>query len=148
MNFAKIGANARQHCIVRYHFYIFIVKKLVVDGLPDFQNLPPLSCKFRFSDQGGNPSGGTPLPLHFNATQLRYTITQLSCNYHAYFSFFMTDTAHQLLSHSHTEPAPKQTPPGTLSTGVLGWSAWQRVLAVLPLLALLWLAVWWAHTPW
>ena len=33
MNFAEIGANARQHCIVSYYFYIFIVKKLVVDGL-------------------------------------------------------------------------------------------------------------------
>ena len=147
MNFAKIGANARQHCIVRYHIYIFIVKKLVVDGLPDFQNLPPLSCKFRFSDQGGNPSGETPLPLHFNATQLRYTITQLSCKA-PYFCFFMTDTDLQHSSHSHTEPAPKQPHHETLSTGVLGWSAWQRVLAVLPLLALLWLAVWWAHTPW
>ena len=27
---------------------------------------------------------------------------------------------------------------------VLGWSAWARVAAVLPVLALLWLAVWWA----
>jgi hypothetical protein len=27
----------------------------------------------------------------------------------------------------------------------LAWSAWLRVLAVLPALVLLWLAVWWAH---
>jgi hypothetical protein len=36
-------------------------------------------------------------------------------------------------------------------TSVLGWPAWQRVLAVLPLLLLMWLAVWWAAaevTPW
>ena len=33
MNFAKFGAKARQHCIVRYQFYIMMVKKLVVDSL-------------------------------------------------------------------------------------------------------------------
>jgi len=32
----------------------------------------------------------------------------------------------------------------TWMADVLGWSAWQRVLVVLPLLALLWLAVFWA----
>jgi hypothetical protein len=34
---------------------------------------------------------------------------------------------------------------------VLAWPAWRRVLAVLPLVLALWLAVWWAHmgsTPW
>jgi hypothetical protein len=38
-----------------------------------------------------------------------------------------------------------------LTNSVLGWPAWQRMLAVLPVLALLWLAVWWASAevkPW
>jgi len=38
-----------------------------------------------------------------------------------------------------------------LTNSVLGWSAWQRVLAVLPVVLLLWLAVWWAGAevkPW
>jgi hypothetical protein len=30
------------------------------------------------------------------------------------------------------------------TTPFLGWSAWMRIAAVVPLLALLWLAVWWA----
>ena len=36
-------------------------------------------------------------------------------------------------------------------SSVLGWPAWQRVLAVLPVLLLLWLAVGWASAglpPW
>lgn len=36
-------------------------------------------------------------------------------------------------------------------SSVLGWAAWQRVLAVLPVLLLLWLAVGWASAgvpPW
>lgn len=50
--------------------------------------------------------------------------------------------------HSHAAP-PKATAPRRLS--VLAWPAWRRVLAVLPLVLALWLAVWWAHmgsTPW
>ena len=35
-------------------------------------------------------------------------------------------------------------PAAAWSAGVLGWSAWQRLLAVAPLLLLLWLAVAWA----
>jgi len=38
-----------------------------------------------------------------------------------------------------------------LACSVLGWPAWQRVLAVLPVLLLLWLAVAWASRevqPW
>jgi hypothetical protein len=34
---------------------------------------------------------------------------------------------------------------------VLAWPAWRRVLAVLPLVLALWLAVWWANSgaiPW
>jgi len=39
----------------------------------------------------------------------------------------------------------------SLACSVLGWPAWQRVLAVLPVLLLLWLAVAWASRevqPW
>jgi hypothetical protein len=32
----------------------------------------------------------------------------------------------------------------TMRGGVLAWSAWLRVIVVTPLLALLWLGVWWA----
>ena len=44
---------------------------------------------------------------------------------------------------------PKDT--GGDADSVLGWSAWLRVLAVLPLMLALWLAVWWANggaVPW
>jgi len=45
-------------------------------------------------------------------------------------------------------PSPNPASPGT---SVLAWPAWLRVLAVLPAVALLWLAVVWAHieaAPW
>ncbi|MDD2924278.1 hypothetical protein [Rhodoferax sp.] len=54
-------------------------------------------------------------------------------------------------SHDHAHPhhpVPVGSPP---ISGVLGWPAWQRVLVVLPLLVLLWLAVGWASAevqPW
>jgi hypothetical protein len=42
--------------------------------------------------------------------------------------------------------APSSSSPSHLyiRTSVLAWPAWQRVLAVIPVLALLWLAVAWA----
>jgi hypothetical protein len=46
-------------------------------------------------------------------------------------------------------PSPRPTRP--LASSVLAWPAWLRVLAVLPALALLWLAVAWAQlevAPW
>lgn len=46
-------------------------------------------------------------------------------------------------------PAPRPTRPGRPS--VLAWPAWRRVLAVLPAVLLLWLAVAWAQlevAPW
>jgi len=48
-------------------------------------------------------------------------------------------------------PGQAVSPPRLLTNSVLGWSAWQRVLAVLPVVLLLWLAVWWAGAevkPW
>lgn len=36
------------------------------------------------------------------------------------------------------------SPPPLLSRSVLAWPAWLRVLVLLPVLVLLWLAVWWA----
>ena len=48
----------------------------------------------------------------------------------------------------HPSPAPMAILP---VSSVLGWPAWQRVLAVLPVLLLLWLAVGWASAglpPW
>jgi hypothetical protein len=41
-------------------------------------------------------------------------------------------------------PAPT-THRQTHARSPLAWPAWLRVLAVLPALALLWLAAWWAH---
>ena len=62
---------------------------------------------------------------------------------------------HHPADHKHADHAHAHHPstPAALSpvTSVLGWPAWQRVLAVLPLLLLMWLAVWWASaevTPW
>ena len=61
---------------------------------------------------------------------------------------------------AHNKPAPDpltESPHNTshstrsLACSVLGWPAWQRVLAVLPVLLLLWLAVAWASRevqPW
>ena len=50
-------------------------------------------------------------------------------------------------THKHPLiPAPRhlaQRPTQRLS--VVAWPAWLRVLAVLPLLLTLWLAVWWAN---
>lgn len=55
--------------------------------------------------------------------------------------------------HTHTHPTQVHVSGATqgLSGSVLGWPAWQRVLAVLPVLLLLWLAVLWASAevqPW
>ena len=56
--------------------------------------------------------------------------------------------------HTHTRPATQghlsASTPG-LRSSVLGWPAWQRLLLVLPVLLLLWLAVLWASgevQPW
>lgn len=49
-------------------------------------------------------------------------------------------------------PIPDQHIRATRATrSVMAWAAWQRVLAVLPAIAVLWLAVAWANleiTPW
>ncbi|MBK1685744.1 hypothetical protein CKO18_19525 [Rhodoferax fermentans] len=56
--------------------------------------------------------------------------------------------------HSHTHPATQghlSTSSPDLRSSVLGWPAWQRLLLVLPVLLLLWLAVLWASAevqPW
>lgn len=41
-------------------------------------------------------------------------------------------------------PPPRPAQPSIRSSGFLAWSAWQRVLAMVPALTLLWLAVLWA----
>ncbi|APW45956.1 hypothetical protein [Rhodoferax antarcticus] len=59
-----------------------------------------------------------------------------------------THAAHALAEGTSANPALLNAP---LITSVLGWPAWLRVLAVLPVLLLLWLAVAWASaevTPW
>lgn len=69
----------------------------------------------------------------------------------------MTDPAHAHDHHhvhdQHVHPFPAHShtlKPNDFVT-VLGWPAWLRVLTVLPVLVLLWLAVLWASevvTPW
>jgi len=61
---------------------------------------------------------------------------------------------HDHAGHTHTHPPAQNhvnAPAPGLISNVLGWPAWQRVLAVLPVLLLLWLAVAWASAevqPW
>lgn len=46
-----------------------------------------------------------------------------------------------LAVHPTAHPGTKVTP----ARSVLAWPAWLRVLAVLPVVLALWLAVWWAN---
>jgi hypothetical protein len=62
-------------------------------------------------------------------------------------------TAPDHLAHSHARADTKPAPQGlqVFRGSSLGWPAWLRVLLVLPLVALLWLGVWWAMAgvkPW
>lgn len=52
--------------------------------------------------------------------------------------------------HRHADNSPHSqaeypATPLTRHFNVLAWPAWLRVLAVLPVVILLWLAVWWAN---
>jgi len=47
-------------------------------------------------------------------------------------------------AHPPSPPLPNTLGRSQLVNSVLGWPAWQRLLAVLPVLCLLWLAVAWA----
>ncbi|SMC29634.1 hypothetical protein SAMN02745857_03974 [Andreprevotia lacus DSM 23236] len=55
----------------------------------------------------------------------------------------MSHTHHDAHAHDHgtQQPAPARPAPGPT---LLALPAWQRVLLVLPLIAALWLAAWWA----
>ena len=60
---------------------------------------------------------------------------------------------HSHVSHTHTAHTTARPAQLTIQPmlSVLGWPAWLRVLAVLPVLLLLWLAVAWASAevvPW
>jgi len=49
-------------------------------------------------------------------------------------------------AHDHTAPSSAQRiAPARTGRSVLAWPAWLRVLAVLPMVLMLWLAVWWAN---
>ena len=84
----------------------------------------------------------------FNAIQLRYTLSlsQSSCIITAtgqWPIFFWNDMKPQVFLAARTA-RPRRS-------SVLAWPAWLRVLAVLPAVALLWLAVAWAQleaAPW
>ncbi|MDR3370764.1 hypothetical protein [Rhodoferax sp.] len=65
-------------------------------------------------------------------------------------STHLHDTARQNAGHPHAHGAHSPVAMSPINS-VLGWPAWQRVLAVLPLLLLMWLAVWWTSAevaPW
>jgi hypothetical protein len=78
---------------------------------------------------------------------LREILTQSSCiiiycnrvALSPHFDPWLTDLCKEPLPMSPSPPIPK--PP---KRSVLAWPAWLRVLAVLPALVLLWLAVLWA----
>ncbi|MBE0474270.1 hypothetical protein [Rhodoferax sp.] len=58
-----------------------------------------------------------------------------------------TLTPHQIDAPHPHHPVAKPTQPFS----VLAWPAWRRVLMVVPIVLLLWLAVWWANmgvSPW
>ncbi len=60
-------------------------------------------------------------------------------------------TDHDHAGHTHASISYDASVSISSFNSVLGWPAWQRVLAVLPLLLLMWLAVWWASAevaPW
>ena len=63
----------------------------------------------------------------------------------------MQQTKNSLLSHPLYRMPNTAPPPESRRRTFLAWPAWQRVLAVLPALALLWLGVLWAtmeSVPW
>jgi len=54
--------------------------------------------------------------------------------------------SHPTHDHGHPRtPAPHRVAKPIQTRSVLAWPAWQRVLAVLPVLLALWLAVCWAN---
>jgi hypothetical protein len=67
---------------------------------------------------------------------LRYSLPQLSC--------IITRKYGAAMSIKIIPLIKKVRPHRRATKGLLAWSAGQRVLAVLPVLALLWLAVAWA----
>lgn len=48
--------------------------------------------------------------------------------------------------HPHAPGSDHEAQQPAQTRSVLAWPAWLRVLAVLPVLLALWLAVWWANT--
>lgn len=89
-----------------------------------------------------------------NATMLHYNLPQPSCNYQLilpsfpfYFGRPMSlpqpSAPQQAHSHSGARASSRQASRPSL----LAWPAWLRVLAILPVVALLWLGVAWALTP-
>jgi len=62
--------------------------------------------------------------------------------------YFSNDPNMSHPTHDHGHPhsvAPHHGARLKQPRSVLAWPAWLRVLAVLPLLLALWLAVWWAN---
>ena len=76
------------------------------------------------------------------ATQLHYTLPQSSC--------IITATGRFATLHLQQTMKPHRFPV-LRRVSVLAWPAWLRVLALLPAVALMWLAVAWAQleaAPW
>ena len=70
----------------------------------------------------------------------------MSCIIAAITIFKFPTMSHPTHDHGHqSTPAPHQDARPNRPRSVLAWPAWLRVLAVLPMLLALWLAVWWAN---
>lgn len=63
------------------------------------------------------------------------------CNHAIFESLFMTLPTHSPAERHASQASASVTP----IRSVLAWPAWLRVLAVLPVVLTLWLAVWWAN---
>ena len=89
----------------------------------------------------------------FNANRLRYNT---AIELHYYRNSLNPRRFAPLYARMHTHPLTPATPAGAARRprarrSLLAWPAWLRVLAVLPAVALLWLAVAWASleaAPW
>ena len=92
--------------------------------------------------------------MNTNATLLHYNLPQQSCNYqlkspsfHFYFGRAMSLHHPSAPQHAHSPSGARASSRHASRTSLLAWPAWLRVLAILPVVALLWIGVAWALTP-
>ncbi|MFT4990865.1 MAG: hypothetical protein ACI9LD_000040 [Polaromonas sp.] len=95
-----------------------------------------------------------PRKMNTNATLLHYNLPQPSCNYQLIlpsfpFYFGRPMSLHQPSApqHTHASSGTRVSAHHVSRPSLLAWPAWLRVLAILPVVALLWTGVAWALTP-